>query len=125
MVNIGFIDVYRIDTSWSASTALGTGAGAGDPLHRHGEVTGSGAQMSQHILNVSSPGLYRTHNLTTPDIAMTHNWPTSISVDQFDFLNIVLIAQIENRYHFTRATQRVASAPRCSTTTVSTAAAAS
>lgn len=99
-VNIGFIDVY------SGSTRLERINGSAQV--RAPEIPsvtvkslGSGAQLSQHILNVSSPGLYRTHNLTTPDIAMTAQLAYQYLADQFDFLNIVFDrAQIENRYHF-------------------------
>lgn len=99
-VFIGFTDVYngatrtmRINT-FAQVRAPEIPAVTVKPL-------GSGAQMSTHLLNITSSSLFHTHDDETPNIASVAQRAYLFLNDQFDFLNIVFDrSQIENRYHF-------------------------
>jgi len=99
-VDIGFIDVFQ-----GSSRTMRVNGSAQVRAPEIPSVTvkslGANAQLSQHILNISSASLFRTHNLLTPEIGPVAQLAYQYLADQFDFLNIVFDrAQIENRYHF-------------------------
>lgn len=99
-VDIGFLDVYSGSTRLGRVNASAQVRGPEIPAVSIKPLGGS-AQMSRHLLNVSSAALFRTHNLTTPEISTVAQLAYQYLADQFDFLNIVFDrAQIENRYHF-------------------------
>ena len=100
-VFVGYLDLYSGTTRTGRVNVFAQVRSSDIPTVAVRALTAS-AQLAPHLLNISVPTLYHTHDPDTPDISAVARAAYASLTDQFDFMNIVFDRQqIENRYHNT------------------------
>ncbi len=99
-VFLGFLDPYVGTTRLGRSNVFAQ-VRTSDMSTVNVRTLAADAQMSQHVLNITLPSTFHTHDETTPAIDKVVQAAARYLTNEFDFVNVVFArSQIENRYHF-------------------------